>query len=70
MIPLTASEAEKVLKRNGFVHVRTVGSHFQWINVAMRRNVTIPHHGNRQLQQRTLKSIVRQSGLPESAFVR
>ena len=29
MIPLTAAEVEKVLKKNGFVHTRTVGSHFQ-----------------------------------------
>ena len=68
MIPLTASEVERVLKKNGFVHTRTVGSHFQWINVERHGNVTVPHHGNRQLQQSTLKSIVRQSGLDESAF--
>ncbi len=68
MIPLTAAEVERVLKKNGFFHTRTVGSHFQWISVALRRNVTVPHHGNRQLQQSTLKSIVRQSGLDESAF--
>lgn len=70
MIPLTAAEVERVLRKNGFVHTRTVGSHYQWINTELRCNVTVPHHGNRQLQQNTLKSIVRQSGLAESAFVK
>ena len=70
MIPLTATEVERVLKKNGFVHTRTVGSHFQWINVDRHSNVTVPHHGNRQLLQSTLKSIVRQSGLDESAFAK
>ena len=40
MIPLTAAEVEKVLKKNGFVHTRTVGSHFQWISVERHVNVT------------------------------
>ena len=70
MIPLTAAEVERILKKNGFVHSRTVGSHFQWINIDRHSNVTVPHHGNRQLQQSTLKSIVRQSGLDESAFAK
>ena len=70
MIPLTAAEVERVLKKNGFVRTRTVGSHFQWISVERHVNVTVPHHGNRQLQQSTLKSIVRQSGLDESTFAK
>ena len=68
MIPLSAREVESVLKRHGFECMRASGSHFQWVNRATRKLVTIPHHGNSKLQQGTLKSIVKQSGLDEMMF--
>ena len=68
MIPLTAKEVESVLKRNGYELARSVGSHFHWINLESRKLITVPHHGNAKLQQGTLKSIVRQTGLAETEF--
>ena len=68
MIPLTAKEVEAVLKRNGFTLARSAGSHFHWVNRESRKLITVPHHGNVKLQQGTLKSIVRQSGLSEREF--
>ena len=49
MKPLTASQVEEYLRRAGFAHVRTRGSHFVWTHPADGRTTTVPHHGNRTL---------------------
>ncbi|MXX23426.1 MAG: type II toxin-antitoxin system HicA family toxin [Rhodospirillales bacterium] len=65
---LSGRQVCRILAAHGFVEVRRRGSH-----IAMQRTdddgtvtVTVPDH--RELRTGTLLSIVRQSGVPRSAF--
>ena len=62
--PLTATQVEDILKAGGFVHVRTRGSHFIWVHPESGLTTTVPHHGNRALQQGLLNGIFRDANLP------
>jgi predicted RNA binding protein YcfA (HicA-like mRNA interferase family) len=58
-----------MLRRAGFEVVRIRGSHYQLLNPAANRRVTVPRHG-RDLTQATLASIIRQSGLTRDEFAK
>jgi len=65
---LSGREVCRILAAHGFVEVRRRGSH-----IAMQRRdsdgtVTVPVPDHRELRTGTLLSIVRQSGVPRSAF--
>ena len=67
-VVLSGAEVCAILARHGFVEVRRRGSH-----VVMQRQdaqgtttVPVPDHG--ELRTGTLRSIVRQSGLPRGEF--
>jgi len=64
---LTPREVVAVLSRNGFVLVSQRGSHQKWRHPSFRRQVIVPMHAG-DLPTGTLRSIKRQSGLPESAW--
>lgn len=61
----------RILLGHGFVLKRQDGSHRQlegWVG-GKRQLVTVAFHGtNEDVMPRTLASIIRQSGLPRSAF--
>lgn len=59
---LRPKEVITALKRGGFDVVRVHGSHYQLLNPATKRRVTVPHH-NRDLSKKTLSSILHQAGL-------
>lgn len=59
----------EVLKEHGFVYVRAVGSHRHFHKPGIVMIVTVPFHGrNSMIKTGVLKSIARQSGIPESSF--
>lgn len=65
---LSGREVCRILVAHGFVEVRRRGSH-----IAMQRQhaggtVTVPVPDHRELRTGTLLSIVRQTGVPRSAF--
>ncbi|MCY3878762.1 MAG: type II toxin-antitoxin system HicA family toxin [Rhodobacteraceae bacterium] len=65
---LSGREVCRILAQHGFVEVRRRSSH-----VAMQRTdadgtVTVPVPDHRELRIGTLFSILRQSGVPRSAF--
>ena len=65
---LSGRDICRILAAHGFVQVRRRGSH-----VAMQRadadgTVTVPVPDHRELRTGTLLSIIRQSGVPRSAF--
>ena len=65
---LSGREVCRILANHGFAEVRRRGSH-----IAMQRRnddgtVTVPVPNHRELRTGTLLSIVRQSGVPRSAF--
>lgn len=53
-------EIEKLLRKNGFVTLRQVGSHLHLYNEELKLRVTIPMH-NKDLKRKTLISILRQA---------
>jgi len=55
-------EVISILKENGWIHVRTTGSHHIFKHPTKPGHVTVPHP-RKDLTMKTLKSIERQSGL-------
>lgn len=69
MKPKTFSRVVEVLKENGFVFLRSRGSHRHYHKPGCVMIVTVPFHGLTSLLKiGTLKSIARQSGIPEDEF--
>ena len=62
-------EIEKILLKNGFFLKRQAGSHRIFYNPKTERLVVVPFH-SREIPRGTLKSIIRQSDLPEEKFLR
>ena len=66
---LSGKDVCSILKRHGFVEVRKRGSH-----VVMQRanddgdTITVPVPDHKELKMGTLRSIIRQSGVPRSEF--
>jgi predicted RNA binding protein YcfA (HicA-like mRNA interferase family) len=64
---LSGQEACAILERHGFTRVRQRGSHvMQRMTADGTTTVPIPDH--KDLRTGTLRSIIRQSGLPRSEF--
>jgi predicted RNA binding protein YcfA (HicA-like mRNA interferase family) len=61
----------KFLKKNGFVHHRTKGSHFHYKKITGDKTflVVVAFHGNRNVPVGTMNSIIRQSGIDKEEWV-
>lgn len=59
-------EVVSFLKKEGFVHLRTNGSHHNYYKSG--RMVTIQFHAGRVIKPRTIKSIILQSGIPKEKW--
>jgi len=57
---LKPKELIRILKKIGFVEIRTKGSHIQFKKANL--NVTVPFH-NKDIKSETLRSILRQAKL-------
>lgn len=57
------NKVEKLLKKNGWIHVRTTGSHFQFKKVGVNFVATVPNHGNKDLSIGVLKNLEKGTGL-------
>lgn len=57
-----------ILERHGFKRVRQRGSHIFMQRVTADATTTVPVPDHQQLLIGTLRSILRQSGLPRSQF--
>jgi len=66
---VTGREVLKALSAAGFVQVSIKGSHVKLAHPDGRRTV-VPVHGSRGIPRGTLASILRQTGLTVSEFVR
>ena len=62
-------EIEKILHKNGFLLKRQSGSHKVFFNPELEKTVIVPFHG-KEIPQGTIRSIVRQSSLPEKVFLK
>jgi predicted RNA binding protein YcfA (HicA-like mRNA interferase family) len=65
---LSGKEVCSILSKNGFQMVRQRGSHILMQKQLEDTTITIPIPYHKELRIGTLQSIIRQSGLPRSAF--
>ena len=67
---VSGKEVGKVLVKEGFEVVRQRGSHVHLLKTAgeQRFHVTVPVHGNKDLNPFVLRSIIRQTGYSPDNF--
>ncbi len=65
---LSGRETCRILEHHGFVEVRRRGSHVVMQRRTPEGTTTVPVPDHSELKIGTLLSIIRQSGLPRSAF--
>lgn len=69
MKPKSYARVVQVLKAHGFIFVRASGSHRNFHKPGHVLIVTVPYHGrNTMINTGVLKSIARQSVIPEDEF--
>ncbi len=66
----TAEDVVRFLKAHGFVLNHTKGSHYYYVGhySGVFRQVCVPFHGSKTIKIRTLKGIIRQSGVPREKW--
>lgn len=64
---ITSHDIIRVLKKKGWNHVGTTGSHWQFKHPTKKGRVTVPHP-KKSLGLGTLKSILRQANLTDEEF--
>lgn len=62
MAAMSSRDLIKVLRADGWVHVRTVGSHHHFRHPTKLGTVTVPHP-KKDLKQGTLRAILKAAGL-------
>jgi len=65
---LSGQDVCAILEKHGFVRVRQRGSHIIMQRVTPAGTTTVPVPDHKTLRIGTLRSIIRQSGLPRSEF--
>ena len=65
---LSGREVCAILAAHGFAEVRRRSSHIIMQKVEARRTISVPVPDHQELRIGTLRSIIRQSGLPRTLF--
>jgi predicted RNA binding protein YcfA (HicA-like mRNA interferase family) len=65
---LSGQEVCAILEQHGFARVRQRGSHVVMQRARADGTTTVPVPDHKELRSGTLRSIIRQSGLPRSEF--
>lgn len=65
---LSGKEVCAILERHGFVQVRQRGSHIIMQRAADAGTTTVPVPDHKEVRIGTLRSIIRQSGIPRAEF--
>ena len=65
---LSGRDVSEILAGNGFIEVRRRGSHIVMQKKKSDSTVTVPIPDHKELRRGTLRSIIRQSGVPRSFF--
>lgn len=66
--PMSGAEVCALLARHGFIEVRRRGSHAVMQKREGGTTVTVPVPMHKELRIGTLRSVIRQSGLPKGLF--
>ena len=67
---LSATQVCNILKQHGFMKTRQSGSHIIMRRELADRSITVPVPNHSEIARGTLKSIIQQSELPKSEFMR
>lgn len=67
---LPARKLIKVLKKSGYVHDRTEGSHYIFFREIDKRTVSVPVHKGRDLGRGLLSSILRDADISSEELVK
>ncbi len=59
---MTFRELEAILLKDGWVHIDTRGSHYQYKHPSKKGKVTLPHH-NGDINIKTANSILKHAGI-------
>ena len=65
---LSGTDVCAILVRHGFAQVRRRGSHIVMQRTAPDGTTTVPVPEHREVRRGTLRSIIRQTGLPRTLF--
>jgi predicted RNA binding protein YcfA (HicA-like mRNA interferase family) len=65
---MSGQEACAILERHGFVRLRQRGSHIIMQRAIGQSTTTVPVPDHRELRLGTLRSIIRQSGVPAASL--
>lgn len=68
MRQMSGKEVRKILEQSGFVLVRQRGSHMIMQRKDGDTTTTVPIPDHKELKKGTLRSIIRQSGIPKNKF--
>jgi predicted RNA binding protein YcfA (HicA-like mRNA interferase family) len=68
ILPMKATEVEKLLERYGFQLVSQKGSHRKWRNIERQLQVIVPMHKGRDLPIGTLRNILVNADIPEAEW--
>jgi mRNA interferase HicA len=58
---MKSSELHKLIKRNGWVHIRTKGSHYIYEKEGRRE--AVPYHGSKEAAEGLRKSLIKKMEL-------
>lgn len=61
-MPITPKKMARILKKNGFKHIRTQGAHMFFKNPVSNRATTVPYH-SKTLGKGLEQAILKQAGL-------
>jgi predicted RNA binding protein YcfA (HicA-like mRNA interferase family) len=67
---LSAREVCRILQKHGFAIIRQKGSHIILRKELPNRGITVPAPNHTELAKGTLKSIIDQSGISKSEFLK
>ncbi len=65
---LSGQQVCAILEKHGFTRIRQRGSHIVMQRVIADGTTTVPVPDHKELRTGTLRSIIRQSGLPRNEF--
>lgn len=67
---IKANDLVKALKKAGFVHDRTVGSHMILYNPQKHRSISVPQQGKKDLGKGLLKGILNDANLSTEDLIK
>lgn len=68
--PVSAKKLIAIFEREGFVCVRTKGSHCYFLNKTTKKTTVVPAHGNRDIGVGLLRAILRDIDMSIADFNR